>query len=30
MRSPEGVSEYEFWTYKDQTGFACTLSFFAF
>ena len=22
MQSPEGVSEYEFWIYKDQTGFA--------
>ena len=26
MWSPECLSEYEFWIYKDQTGFACTLS----
>jgi len=27
MQSPEGMSEYEFWIYKDQTGFAFTSSF---
>jgi len=26
MRSLEYLSEYEFWIYKDQTSFACTLS----
>ena len=26
MRSPECLSEYEFWIYRDQTSFACTLS----
>jgi len=26
MWSLECLSEYKFWIYKDQTGFACTLS----
>ena len=30
MRSPECSSEYEFWIYKDQSGFACTLSSLSF
>jgi len=30
MQSPECLSEYKFWIYKDQTGFACTLSSLSF
>jgi len=30
MRSLECLSEYEFWIYKNQTGFACTLSSLSF
>jgi len=30
MRSPECLSEYEFWVYKDQTGFAFAPSLLPF
>ena len=30
MRSPECLSEYEIWVYKDQTGFAFAPSFLPF
>jgi len=30
MRSPECLSEYKFWIYKNQTSFACTLSSLSF